>query len=104
MKIGKLEQITLFITILALLAMVSYFLAVNLSARPVTFVADDPNADPLVTQTSSGLPDPSAPPFPININKASEAELILLPGIGKPVRPPSQPTVRITVPSSIPNS
>jgi len=83
-KLSKLEWATLIITFLALLAMSSYFILVNLSAKPIVITTEHKAsaASPAPAKTSSS-PDPSQAPFPININTADAGVLTLLPGIGE---------------------
>ena len=84
MKLSKLEWATIIITLLSLLAMSSYFIFVNLSAKPVVITTEHSTSAPSSSKAeNSTSPDPSQAPFPININTADAEVLTLLPGIGE---------------------
>lgn len=90
MEVTKLERFALVVTLLTLAAMLFYFLGSNSAAAPVTVAVQEKQTaeavierteNPDKAETASGNAQEDI--FPIDLNTATEAELMLLPGIGE---------------------
>ena len=88
MKVTRLEWAALAVTVLTLVAMAFYFWGSQSLAAPVTITAREAENPQVTSQVAAQVPgteDAAAEEdvFPINLNTADEAELMLLPNIGE---------------------
>ena len=84
MKITKLEWAVLAVTVLTLISMVFYFIGLHAVARPVAITAQIPQPSAPSAQASAPtVPVQTGDGFPIDLNTATKAELMRLPGIGE---------------------